>query len=100
MTARLRLSKNLFPRKELSKQQGELEGAKPASNEIECLQKACASRRLRRAAAAFRTAARAEKRGIVKADKKVQRTFCQPETCAPASRGARFSSVFDVYRRA
>ena len=55
--------------------QGELEGAKPASNEIECLQKACVSRRLRRVAAAFRTATRAEKRGSVQADKKVQRTF-------------------------
>ena len=76
MTARLRLSKNLFPRKVLSKHQGELEGAKPASNEIECLQKACASRRLRRAAAAFRTAARAEKRGMVKPVEKVRtRTF-------------------------
>ena len=42
------LSKTLFQREGLPKQQGELEGAKPASNEIECLQKACVSRRLRR----------------------------------------------------
>ena len=64
-----------FPRKELPKQQGELEGAKPASNEIECLQKACVSRRLRRAAAVFQIAWQFEIRGIVKAVKKVQRTF-------------------------
>ena len=70
-----RLSKNLFPRKELPKQQGELEGAKPASNEIECLQKACASRRLRRAAAVFQIVWKFEIRGIVKAVKIVQRTF-------------------------
>ena len=59
--------------------QGEYEGAKPASNEIECLQKACVSRRLRRAAAAFRAAARAEKRGIVKAVEKVQHIQYTPD---------------------
>ena len=55
--------------------QGEYEGAGAPSCWIECLQKACVSRRLRRAAAAFRPDARAEKRGIVKPVKKVQRTF-------------------------
>ena len=55
--------------------QGEYEGAGAPSCWIECLQKACVSRRLRRAAAAFRPAARAEKRGIVKAVEKVHRTF-------------------------
>ena len=56
--------------------QGEYEGAGAPSCWIECLQKACVSRRLRRAAAAFRPDARAEKRGIVKPVKKVRtRTF-------------------------
>ena len=55
----LRLSKNLFQR-EVLPNQGELEGAKPASNEIECLQKACVSRRLRRAAAVFQIATQFE----------------------------------------
>ena len=54
---------------------GEYEGAGAPSCWIECLQKACVSRRLRRAAAAFRPAVRAEKRGIVKAVEKVHRTF-------------------------
>ena len=55
--------------------QGEYEGAGAPSYWIECLQKACVSRRLRRAAAALRPDARAEKRGIVKAVEKVQWTF-------------------------
>ena len=58
--------KTFFEWETISKKQGEFEGAKPASNQIECLQKACVSRRLRREAAAFRLAARVEKRGIVK----------------------------------
>ena len=55
--------------------QGEYEGAGAPSYGIECLQKACVSRRLRRAAAAFRPAARAEKRGIVKAVEKVEHSW-------------------------
>ena len=43
---------------------------------IECLQKACVSRRLRRAEAAFQPAARAEKRGIVKAVHPDSPLFC------------------------
>ena len=73
------LSKNLFQREVFPKQQGELEGAKPASNEIECLQKACASRRLRRTAADFLAAERPENRDIVKAPKKSVGLFRQPE---------------------
>ncbi|MDY3985958.1 hypothetical protein, partial [Dysosmobacter sp.] len=46
---------------------------------IKCLQKACASRRLRRAAADFRAAERPENRGIVKASKKSVGLFRQPE---------------------
>ena len=55
--------------------QGEYEGAGAPSYWIECLQKACVSRRLRRAAAAFRPDARAEKRGIVKAVAKVEHSW-------------------------
>ena len=69
------LSKNCCLAKKSTVSQGELEGAKPASNEIECLQKACVSRRLRRAAAVFQIAWQFEIRGIVKAVEKVQRTF-------------------------
>ncbi|WP_326200816.1 hypothetical protein, partial [Dysosmobacter sp.] len=59
--------------------QGEYEGAGAPSCGIKCLQTACASRRLRRAAADFRAAERPENRGIVKASKKSVGLFRQPE---------------------
>ena len=62
--------------------QGEYEGAGAPSCGIKCLQKACASRRLRRAAADFRAAERPENRGIVKASKKSVGLFRQPEGTA------------------
>lgn len=59
--------------------QGEYEGAGAPSYGIECLQKACVSRRLRRAAADFRSAARSENRDIRQAVGKVYGLFRQPE---------------------
>ena len=75
MEARLSLSKILCLKERSSFLQGEYEGAGAPSCWIECLQKACVSRRLRRAAAAFRPDARAEKRGIVKAVEKVEHSW-------------------------
>ncbi len=71
----LSLSKNLIDSKDGSKKQGEYEGTGVPSCWIECLQKACDNRRLRRKAAAFRAAEQPKKRGIVKSVKKVLRTF-------------------------
>ncbi|MDY3984670.1 hypothetical protein, partial [Dysosmobacter sp.] len=70
----LSLSKNLCLKQLGCILQGEYEGAGAPSCGIKCLQKACASRRLRRAAADFRAAERPENRGIVKAVEKVRRT--------------------------
>ena len=57
----LSLSKNLIDWEEGGKKQGEYEGTGVPSCWIECLQKACYHRRLRREAAAFWTVKQSEK---------------------------------------
>ena len=72
----------------LSSSQGELEGAKPASNRIKCRAKPCSARRAWSEASVFVPLRGTKTPALLQAVEKSQRLFRQPEEPSPVGDGS------------